>query len=105
MKQSVRASLPGLAPMEKMAFFLKDTAEKWDGQKFIAHLEGENTPHLKNLAKPMNDALILIGPEGGFSEMEISKAKEYGFQVAKLGDHRLRTETAGIVACTLLNGL
>ncbi len=105
MKQSVRATLPELASMENMAFFLKDTAEKWEGQKFIAHLEGENTPQLKSLVKPMNDAIILIGPEGGFSEIEISQTKEYGFQVAKLGDHRLRTETAGIVACTLLNGL
>lgn len=46
-----------------------------------------------------NDAVILIGPEGDFSEEEIEKALEKGFRSVHLGKSRLRTETAGIAAC------
>lgn len=102
LKQSVRAKLPELVTMEKLNQFLKFNAED---QKFIAHLESESTPHLEHLATPNNSYLILIGPEGGFSDEEILMIKEKQFKVAKIGDYRLRTETAGIVACALLNNI
>jgi 16S rRNA (uracil1498-N3)-methyltransferase len=46
-----------------------------------------------------NDAVILIGPEGDFSEEEINDAIIKGFKAVHLGNSRLRTETAGIAAC------
>jgi 16S rRNA (uracil1498-N3)-methyltransferase len=47
--------------------------------------------------------LILIGPEGDFSENEVRIATEKGFRVITLGESRLRTETAALVACTIAN--
>jgi 16S rRNA (uracil1498-N3)-methyltransferase len=47
--------------------------------------------------------LILIGPEGDFSPEEVKLAIENGFKVVSLGESRLRTETAGIVACHIVN--
>ncbi|MCK5700527.1 MAG: 16S rRNA (uracil(1498)-N(3))-methyltransferase [Cyclobacteriaceae bacterium] len=102
MKQSVRAFLPELAPMEKLSFILNSDTED---QKYIAHLEGETTESLEHRATPGTSYIILIGPEGGFSDEEISMAKSKQFKVVKIGNHRLRTETAGIVACTILNNL
>lgn len=46
---------------------------------------------------------VLIGPEGGFSDDEVRLAMEHGFVPVSLGDARLRTETAAIVACTMIN--
>lgn len=102
MKQSVRAFLPEIAPMEKLNNFLNFQTED---QKFIAHLEDETTEYFKHLANPGNNYLILIGPEGGFSDEEILIVKSNQFKVVKIGNYRLRTETAGIVACTILNNL
>ena len=102
MKQSVRAFLPELATMEKLNNFINSQIED---QKFIAHLESETTEYLEHLANPGNGYLILIGPEGGFSDEEISMAKSNQFKVVKMGDYRLRTETAGIVACAIFNNI
>ncbi len=60
-------------------------------------------PLLKNVLKPGEDALVLIGPEGDFSEEEVKKAIERGFVPISLGKSRLRTETAALVACHTLN--
>jgi 16S rRNA (uracil1498-N3)-methyltransferase len=49
-------------------------------------------------AAPMASSLVLIGPEGDFSEVEYSQAEAFGFQHVHLGPHRLRTETAGLFA-------
>ncbi len=49
------------------------------------------------------DALVMIGPEGDFSEEEVAKAIAAGFQPVSLGKSRLRTETAALVACHTLN--
>ena len=54
---------------------------------------------LKQRYIPGNNALILIGPEGDFSPEEVELAIENGFLPISLGNSRLRTETAGIVAC------
>jgi 16S rRNA (uracil1498-N3)-methyltransferase len=51
---------------------------------------------------PATSSLILIGPEGDFSPAEIASAFKEGFVPVTLGDNRLRTETAGVVAATLL---
>jgi 16S rRNA (uracil1498-N3)-methyltransferase len=54
---------------------------------------------------PIDRVLIVLGPEGGFSEQEIKKAKNFGFTVSRLGPRILRAETASIAACTLMQYL
>ena len=74
-----------------------------DGQNFIAHCiddKKEELPHLHISTSP--HLLICIGPEGDFTKAEIELALQNNFIPVSLGDTRLRTETAGIVAATLL---
>ena len=74
-----------------------------DGNKMIAHCgEGDKqqiTNHLKNQS---TNQLILIGPEGDFTTEEIQLALENNYIPVTLGNTRLRTETAGMVAATLM---
>jgi 16S rRNA (uracil1498-N3)-methyltransferase len=71
--------------------------------KYIAYCDEIQKTHLKNVEIKGKDTLILIGPEGDFSPDEIQFALENGFKVVSLGTARLRTETAGIVACHIVN--
>lgn len=102
-KQSVRAYIPKLN--EPSAFDKVIDKNNYAGveQCFIATLEKADTKHLKAIAKPLMKTTILIGPEGGFSPEETERALQNNFVAAKLGQNRLRTETAGIVACHTLN--
>ncbi|MNU10172.1 16S ribosomal RNA methyltransferase RsmE [compost metagenome] len=54
---------------------------------------------MKEVLKPNEDVIILIGPEGDFSEKEIALALENNYNPVTLGNTRLRTETAAVVAC------
>lgn len=99
-KQSLKARLPKL---NGMMDFDKFIAQDFKGQKFIAHCYEGEKPLLKNVLKAGEDALVLIGPEGDFSEEEVRKAIERGFVPISLGKSRLRTETAALVACHTLN--
>jgi len=69
--------------------------------KYIASLQEKTTPLLQALAS-RGEQLILIGPEGDFSAAEIKRALDHQFISVSLGQNTLRTETAGIVACTIL---
>ncbi len=103
MKQSVKAYLPLL---NEATSFKEFVTAKHDGQKFIAYVEEGEHPSLKSLYNVPGDATILIGPEGDFSPEEVELARENGFDVVSLGNSRLRTETAGVVAVhtlTLMN--
>lgn len=97
MKQSLHYRLPILNEAISFSEFVQNEIE---GQKFIAHCE-ENMPRisLKNEAKVKETATILIGPEGDFSPEEIKLALKNEWRAVSLGDSRLRTETAAIVAC------
>ncbi|WP_291587323.1 16S rRNA (uracil(1498)-N(3))-methyltransferase [Bacteroides sp.] len=99
-KQSLKARLPKL---NGMTDFDKFITQEFAGQKFIAHCYEGEKPLLKNVMKPGEDALVLIGPEGDFSEEEVAKAIEKGFQPISLGKSRLRTETAALVATMVVN--
>ena len=100
MKQSLKSFHPKLDDLLN----INDIIEKpFQGQKFIAYVDNEIENELFNMCKPHVDTLVLIGPEGDFSEEEISKAVNNGFLPVKLGPSRLRTETAGIVACHTVN--
>ncbi len=97
MKQSYKATLPKLGDIEKFDSFLK---VDFKGQKLIAHCYEEiGKSNLKQVFRKGEDALILIGPEGDFSEIEVKKAIESGFTPISLGESRLRTETAALIAC------
>ena len=86
-----------------MTDFQRFIAKDFKGQKFIAHCYPGEKPLLKDIIKRGEDALVLIGPEGDFSEEEVEKAIQAGFQPISLGRSRLRTETAALVACHIMN--
>jgi len=100
MKQSLKAYLPQLDELTKFNDFIR---QPFEGQKFIAHCEEQHRELLKNAMKLGDNYLILIGPEGDFSPEEIELAINAGFLPVSLGDSRLRTETAGVVACHTFN--
>ena len=99
-KQSLKARLPQL---NEMTDFNKFITQPFSGQKFIAHCYEGEKQLLKDIVHSGEDALVLIGPEGDFSEEEVRKAEENGFISISLGKSRLRTETAALVACHILN--
>ena len=99
-KQSLKASLPKLNDMTDFDRFIR---QPLSGQKFIAHCYPGEKPLLKDVVQPGADALVLIGPEGDFSEEEVAAALALGFTPISLGRSRLRTETAALVACHILN--
>lgn len=103
MKQSLKAYLPRLNEPSDLNNVIP---KNLPGQKFIAYCESGEEDELQKIYRTGGDALILIGPEGDFSPEEIILAKNHGFLPISLGKSRLRTETAGIVAChtiSLLN--
>lgn len=101
MKQSLKAYLPRLNPELKLKDFINNSAES--AQKFIAYVDQTIPEHLQIAAKPSQNYCLLIGPEGDFSPAEIEMAIKNDYQPVSLGKSRLRTETAGMVACHILN--
>ena len=99
MKQSGQCWLPELVGLNPM----KEVITAKASQKFIAYVDQSNPHHLKSLAKPDQDYLVLIGPEGDFSKEELLSAEQAGCSKVSLGVTRLRTETAGVAACHILN--
>jgi 16S rRNA (uracil1498-N3)-methyltransferase len=100
LKQSQNRHLPVLHEMVKIGEFLKkNKQESIDNQRFIGYVSEQYRTPLKQLVTINGSYLILIGPEGDFSEDEITQAISLGFQPVSLGNSRLRTETAGLVAC------
>lgn len=100
MKQSLRAFLPQLNKAISFEAYLKKEKK---GLLFIAHCADTEKVDLKRRVAPDHDITVLIGPEGDFSENEIKSAQDKGFVAVSLGEARLRTETAAIVACTTVN--
>lgn len=100
MKQSLKASLPLVRSLTTFSALVTTSKES---SKFIAFVDHTNPHHLKDVARPGSDYLILIGPEGDFSTQELSLALTHNFQKVGLGSSRLRTETAGMAACHILN--
>jgi len=96
MKQSLHYYLPKLN--EPIAF--KDFVKQENkGLNLIAHCEETDKKSLKEVVKSNQDVTVLIGPEGDFSEKEIKLALENNYLAVMLGNTRLRTETAAVVAC------
>ena len=99
MKQSLKAFLPTINELTSFA----DVLKMKEGSAYIAYVDSSNPLHLKEAAAGFKNALMLIGPEGDFSPEELSLAVNSGFQKVSLGKSRLRTETAGMAACHILN--
>lgn len=96
MKQSLHYFIPKINEPISFSQFVKSNI---DGQKFIAHCEETDKKSFKNEVKKDEKITILIGPEGDFSTKEINLATENHFIPVTLGNTRLRTETAALVAC------
>ena len=95
-KQSLKAKFPTLNPPCSFNEFIRTYSAE---QQFIAHCYNDDKMLLKSEIKHGKSILILIGPEGDFSPEEVNTAIKNGYQPVSLGDSRLRTETAGVVAC------
>ena len=106
MKQSLKATLPLLDEMTPVAQVL---AEPFEGTRCIAYCD-EQLPRgqrltLTGIYRPGQDVMVLIGPEGDFSPEEVQAARDAGFMPVTLGESRLRTETAGMMAVAAIHTL
>lgn len=103
MKQSGNLFLPEIHQLISFRKYLKLATK--DSEKFICHQESGKGSFLTSVASANMHYYVLIGPEGDFSNDELNHAQESNYRPVSLGNSRLRTETAGIVACTLLQGI
>ena len=106
-KQSHKGHFPQISTLEKFKTFI---AKPFEGNKYIAHCYAQTDidgttekPFLYDVVEKGKPSLVLIGPEGDFSVEEVRLAASYGFQSISLGESRLRTETAALVAVQLMN--
>ena len=101
-KQSIKAYHPKLnGPVAFKDFIVSATRS----HKFIAHCIDNKKFTLKEKIELNSDYLVLIGPEGDFSQAEVNAAQAAGFLPINLGTTRLRTETAALEACFEVNFL
>ncbi|HBJ77248.1 MAG TPA: 16S rRNA (uracil(1498)-N(3))-methyltransferase [Porphyromonadaceae bacterium] len=99
-KQSLQYTLPSIRGIVEFRDFVSSCTSPI---KCIAHCsQNEKRNPLKNYTQE-GDISILIGPEGDFSLEEIDLARREGFSPISLGNNRLRTETAALVACHTMN--
>lgn len=97
-KQSRKIVLPGLiGPVDPVSLCQASLRDQTGCQILCCHL-GEVTQLLEKKYQVGSNVLILIGPEGGFSDREVSSFKQMHIPFVSLGPHRLRTETAAIAA-------
>jgi 16S rRNA (uracil1498-N3)-methyltransferase len=102
MKQAIIPFRPVLDELTAFnTFVVKPGVPK--NNRFIAHCEDTGRKKLMEVCKASQDIVVLIGPEGDFAPEEISFATDHGFIPVSLGVNRLRTETAGVVACHTIN--
>ncbi len=100
LKQSQTTYLPKMEVIDFTDFISKYENENF--LKYIAWCDDQNTTQLSD--EPLQNArsIILIGPEGDFSNSEISKAQQANYKEIKLGSRRLRTETAALYSCCVV---
>ena len=98
-KQSMKARLPIIGEMTAVEKFI----ESVNGNLLIAHCNEGSKTYLYNAVQPGQNLSIMIGPEGDFSDEEVSFALSHGAKPVSLGDTRLRTETAAVVATTIVS--
>lgn len=101
-KQSRHSFFPKLNPMISFKEFAESNHSS-ESIKLIAHCETTPKVKLNNILSVNHSTLILIGPEGDFSPHEIELAEQHEFKSITLGNYRLRTETAALMACMAFN--
>ena len=104
-KQSLKAYVPKLNPICPFAEFMQRKLEK---NRYIAHCYDSEKQELAAICQTNENVVIMIGPEGDFTPAEVNLALNSGFTGISLSTSRLRTETAGVVAChtaNLINGV
>ena len=103
MKQSLQYYLPRIGELQDYTTFVRSVRFE---RKYVAHLPDGAAPiPLLAAAKAGEGYTVLIGPEGDFTASELNLAHQFGFETITLGQTRLRTETAALAACTILNAL
>ncbi len=97
MKQSLKATLPSISPLTPIKDFI---AQCNASQRFICYCDAyiQRVPLVKAYTPVAQSVAILIGPEGDFDPSEVKAAFDAQFKPVTLGDNRLRTETAALVA-------
>lgn len=102
MKQSLKATMPVISPMTPVKAFTSSIPS--GTLKCVAYCD-RDTPRslLCDTLTPGSDTVILIGPEGDFTPAEITHILDHGFKAVSLGEQRLRTETAALVACNTVH--
>jgi len=104
-KQSIKTYLPIINEMTSFNKFIT-SAKHFNGAKLIAHCHNSPSPaNIKTHYTPLQNALIVIGPEGDFTIDEVKHAMANGFSEISLGTSRLRTETAALYACVAINNM
>ncbi len=101
MKQSIKAVLPRIE--DHLLQFTEVVEQCQESERYIAFVDSGNPLHLKDAVRRGMSCCVLIGPEGDFSPEELKTAIDLGFRKVSLGMSRLRTETAGVVACHVVN--
>ena len=101
MKQSVNFHLPTINDIVSFKEFINRTKDI-KGEKFIAYVDNENQSTLFQLSNKKDDSIVLIGPEGDFTDDELKLAINNNFRNVSLGSNRLRTETACFIAAASL---
>ncbi|WP_247235168.1 16S rRNA (uracil(1498)-N(3))-methyltransferase [Telluribacter sp. SYSU D00476] len=97
MKQSQQVMVPDIQVYNDFGKYLSACQQT---NRFIAYVtDTDIPPHLLKQIDPGRDIVVLIGPEGDFSQEEIEQAMAAGFRPVSLGETRLRTETAAVMAC------
>ncbi|SDC15789.1 16S rRNA (uracil(1498)-N(3))-methyltransferase [Williamwhitmania taraxaci] len=99
-KQSIHAYMPKVNPMMPLKQFL---SREFDGRKALAYCEGDTQAQLHHWVMPGESCIVMVGPEGDFSPAEVALAMGKGFTPVSLGNSRLRTETAGVMAAAALS--
>ena len=102
MKQSLKTYLPKLNEAIDFQRFMKNDFSQVTN-KMIAYCNDDSIRPLSIAYQKQGNSVILIGPEGDFTEGEVGTAFEHHFIGVSLGKSRLRTETAGLVACHTVN--
>jgi 16S rRNA (uracil1498-N3)-methyltransferase len=102
MKQSLRTVLPEIRDFTKFGDLLNESRRYDLCLTASLRKDSKNLGECRQLKKGLKDVLLIVGPEAGFSDNELSRAEAEGAVSISLGSRRLRAETAGVVFSSLV---
>lgn len=100
LKQSLRTFMPQLSQVQPITSVIE---QEGSHTRLMAHLDPGRSRAIKDVYSPRENVTVLIGPEGDFSMDEIRLALSNGYHLVSIGGSRLRTETAALMSCAVLN--